>query len=124
MKTNSLPTALFGLLLYSSLFLFPINNVLLAQTPPTTLDLRIIVVDSSTKADHLLQRLKAGEDFATLARELSIDPTASDGGYMGRVDPSTLRSELRNALKKKNTVCKSESATAISVACCQITLNE
>jgi hypothetical protein len=32
--------------------------------------------------------------------------------------------ELRNALKKKNTVCKSESATAISVACCQITLNE
>jgi tetratricopeptide (TPR) repeat protein len=61
--------------------------------------LRIIVVDSSAKADRILQRLKSGEDFAALARELSIDPTSSDGGYMGRVDPSALRSELRDAVK-------------------------
>ena len=92
-------TAIFRVFLYASLFLCPTNNLLLAQDSPIPLDLRIIVVDSPAKADHLLQRLQAGEDFATLARELSIDPTASDGGYMGRVAPSTLRSELRDALK-------------------------
>jgi tetratricopeptide (TPR) repeat protein len=97
---------IFRILFYSSLLIFlqANNAVLLAQNnprqnSPQTLDVRIIVVDSPAKADRLLQRLKAGEDFATLARELSIDPTASDGGYMGRVDPSTLRSELRDALK-------------------------
>jgi tetratricopeptide (TPR) repeat protein len=60
---------------------------------------RIIVVDSSSQADRVLQRLKSGEDFAALAKEVSTDPTSSEGGYMGQVDPSTLRSELREALK-------------------------
>jgi tetratricopeptide (TPR) repeat protein len=95
-------TFIFRLLLYLSLLLFLLlltNDALLAQDNPHTLDLRIIVVDSPVSADRVLQRLKNGEDFATLARELSIDPTSSDGGYMGRVDPSTLRSELRDALK-------------------------
>jgi tetratricopeptide (TPR) repeat protein len=72
---------------------------LFAQGATNTVELRIIVVDSSDKADRIVQRLKGGEDFAALARELSIDPTASDGGAMGRVDPSGLRSELRDALK-------------------------
>jgi tetratricopeptide (TPR) repeat protein len=75
------------------------NGVLLAEDTSNTVDLQIIVVDSSSKADRVLQRLKGGEDFAGLARELSIDPTASDGGSMGRIDPSALRSELCDALK-------------------------
>ncbi len=62
--------------------------------------LLIIVVDSSTQADKVLQRLKNGEDFAALAKELSIDPTASDGGSMGRVNPAALRAELRDAIKR------------------------
>jgi tetratricopeptide (TPR) repeat protein len=70
-----------------------------AQDRPDTIDLRIIVVDSAAKANGLVQRLKKGEDFAALARELSVDPTASDGGYMGKVDPSSLRSELRDAIR-------------------------
>jgi len=70
-----------------------------AQSSPSTVNLRIIVVASATDADHILQRLKAGEDFATLAREASIDPTASDGGSMGAVDLAALRSELRDAVK-------------------------
>jgi len=70
------------------------------KTPESSkLDLRIIVVDSSVKADRIVERLKNGEDFAALAREVSIDPTASDGGYMGSLEPSTLRSELRDALQ-------------------------
>lgn len=63
------------------------------------LDLRIIVVDSAGQAERVLQELKNGKDFAALAKQVSTDPTASDGGYMGRLDPSTLRGELRDALK-------------------------
>lgn len=61
--------------------------------------LQILVVDSPTEADKALQRLKAGEDFAAVAKQISTDTTASDGGYMGQIDPGTLRPELRNALQ-------------------------
>jgi len=74
-------------------------GILRAQSSPSTVNLRIIVVASATDADHIVRRLKGGEDFATLAREASIDPTASDGGSMGAVDPAALRSELRDAVK-------------------------
>jgi len=73
---------------------------LLAQPAESaSLELRIIVVESQSQAEGVLQRLKNGEDFAQLAKAVSIDPTASDGGYMGLIDPSTLRAELRDALK-------------------------
>ena len=74
-------------------------GILCAQNSPSTVNLRIIVVASAPDADRILKRLKGGEDFATLAREASIDPTASDGGSMGTVDPAALRSELRDAAK-------------------------
>ncbi len=57
------------------------------QGPPTTIELRIIVVSSQAEAEQLLQRLQTGEDFAALARQKSIDPSASDGGSLGRVYP-------------------------------------
>ncbi len=69
------------------------------QDSPTAVGLRIIVVSSKMEAEQLLQRLQAGEDFATLARQRSIDPSASDGGSLGHVDPATLRTELRDAIK-------------------------
>src|SRR5579863_2730422 len=62
-------------------------------------ELRIIVVESATQANRILDRLRKGDDFAAVAKEVSVDPTASDGGYMGRLDPATLRPELRNALQ-------------------------
>jgi tetratricopeptide (TPR) repeat protein len=86
-------------LVFSLLILHPPNGLVLAQDSSKVEELRIIVVDSASKADQVLQRLKSGEDFASLAREVSIDPTSSDGGSMGRVDASTLRTELRDALK-------------------------
>ena len=70
----------------------------LAASPPLV-ELRIIVVDSSSQADRVLERLKNGEDFAAVAKSVSIDPTASDGGYMGPIDPATLRPDLRDAIK-------------------------
>ena len=64
------------------------------------INVQIIVVESSTEADRILQELRNGADFATLAKQTSIDPTAATGGYMGRLDPATLRVELRDALNK------------------------
>lgn len=61
--------------------------------------LQVIVVNTPDQANQVLERLKAGYDFAALAKEKSIDPTADSGGYMGRMDPATLRPELRDAVK-------------------------
>ncbi len=63
------------------------------------LALQVIVVSTPEQASQVLQRLTAGYDFAALAKEKSIDPTAGSGGYMGRMDPNGLRPELRDALK-------------------------
>ena len=43
--------------------------------------------------------LEKGADFAVLAREKSVDATSLDGGLLGKVDPSTLREEIRTALR-------------------------
>jgi tetratricopeptide (TPR) repeat protein len=70
-----------------------------AQQPPSAqVGLQIIVVPSANEAQQLLERLNKGEDFAALAKQKSTDATADDGGYMGKVDPATLRPEIRNAL--------------------------
>src|ERR1700727_2280207 len=80
---------------------FGTQAILLAQNATQqSANLQIIVVDSSTQADRVLQRLKNGEDFAALAKELSIDPAASDGGSMGHIDPAALRPELRDAVAR------------------------
>ncbi|HXE35975.1 MAG TPA: FG-GAP-like repeat-containing protein [Verrucomicrobiae bacterium] len=63
------------------------------------LTLQVIVVDSPDKARQILDRLRNGEDFAAVARKESIDPSATEGGYLGLIDLSTLRPELRDALK-------------------------
>jgi tetratricopeptide (TPR) repeat protein len=68
------------------------------STPSRDVTLQIIVVDSPAEARKILDRSKNGADFAALAKENSTDATASHGGYMGKVDPATLRSELRDAL--------------------------
>ncbi len=69
------------------------------NTAASNLRLRIIVTNSAEQAQQILERLQKGEDFATLAKHNSVDATADDGGYMGKVDPATLRPELRETLK-------------------------
>ncbi|HEV3197810.1 MAG TPA: FG-GAP-like repeat-containing protein [Bryobacteraceae bacterium] len=66
---------------------------------PTTIPLRLIVVNSAAEAERLQEQLKTGTDFAVLAREKSVDATSIDGGFLGNVDPATLRAELRDALQ-------------------------
>ena len=53
-------------------------------------------------AKEIVKELANGKDFAILAKEKSIDATASDGGYMGKVDPAQLRIELREAVRGHN----------------------
>jgi tetratricopeptide (TPR) repeat protein len=69
------------------------------QSSPPQLNLQVIVVDSPDKAHKILERLQQGEDFAAIAQKESIDPSASEGGYLGLIDLSTMRPELREALK-------------------------
>ncbi len=57
-----------------------------ANIPPTSLQVRArqIVVDTEDEAKQIVQRLKAGEDFATLAKDVSKDATTKDqGGDLG-----------------------------------------
>ncbi|HEX5426364.1 MAG TPA: FG-GAP-like repeat-containing protein [Candidatus Acidoferrales bacterium] len=68
------------------------------QKEPGTVSLQVIVVDSQAKAQTALQRLKAGEDFSTVAKAMSIDPNAANSGYVGDANPALLRPELRQAL--------------------------
>src|SRR6266496_806612 len=72
-----------------------------AQTTPSARELfvRVIVVADEPVARQILERIAKGEDFGAIAKEKSIDPTAQIGGYMGLVDPSSLRLELREALQ-------------------------
>ncbi len=51
------------------------------------------------EAQAVMKQLKSGEDFSVLAREKSVDPTAVDAGYLGKMNPGNLRTELRDALK-------------------------
>src|SRR5262249_3990773 len=64
--------------------------------------LRIIVVSDRDEAQRLLERVRNGEDFAALARASSLDPSASDGGLLGRVPISSLRPDLQTVLRGLN----------------------
>ena len=68
-------------------------------TPPDVVGLRLIVTSTVDEAQQVVERLTRGEDFAALAREVSIDPSADAGGSIGPIAVSSLRPELRQALE-------------------------
>jgi peptidyl-prolyl cis-trans isomerase C len=53
------------------------------------------------KAEAALARVKKGEDFATVAKEVSTDPTAPQGGEVGWVRKGLLLPELEQVLDLK-----------------------
>src|SRR5215475_3313460 len=61
--------------------------------------LRLLVVNSAEEAARVRAELEKGADFGVLAREKSVDATSLDGGLLGKVDPSTMREEIRTALR-------------------------
>lgn len=66
----------------------------LAERVPTVVEqvhLHVIVVQTYEEAQKVEERLKAGEDFATVAREVSIDSSAKEnGGDQGWLSPVIL----------------------------------
>jgi tetratricopeptide (TPR) repeat protein len=83
--------ALLGLILFS--------RVARTGDDANAIPVRLIVVNSAEDAQAIEDRLKAGVDFAVLAREKSVDATSTDGGFLGKIDPASLRAELRDALR-------------------------
>lgn len=78
-------------------------HVYLAERMPTVVaqvHLYLIVVLTYEEAQTVVDRLEAGEDFATVAQEMSIDTTAEEGGDAGWVPPVLLTFEEQiNALE-------------------------
>jgi len=95
-KSHAIALLACGILLCSFL---AFRTALSQETSAVRIDFQVIVVDTAAKAQQVLARLKKGEDFAALAKEVSIDPNAKEGGYFRGVDPATLRPELRDALQ-------------------------
>ena len=102
MQRQTIASLLFiGKLFFSAAVVLPyFSSQALAQQDAASqpVELGIIVTSTETEAADVLRELNAGFDFSVLAKEKSIDPTAIDGGYMGKLSPSQLRSELRDAL--------------------------
>ncbi len=56
--------------------------------------------EAEKRAQEIIDRLKKGEDFAKLAKELSGDKYAKRGGYMGIVHRGGLMAELEHVVEK------------------------
>src|ERR1700674_228614 len=61
---------------------------------------RHILVDSEDKAKEVIAKLKAGGDFAALAKEYSKDPGAAEGGDLGYFTKDQMVAEFADAAFK------------------------
>ena len=87
-------------------------------SPSGTVRLRLIRVTTRPGADEVARRVSSGEDFAALARELSVDSTARSGGDLGAVRPADLADPLRSvagALRKGETSAVVETANGFVI---------
>jgi tetratricopeptide (TPR) repeat protein len=66
------------------------DESLRSQVVPQREFLRMIVVENDEKANTAIQRLANGEPFNKVAHDLSIDPTAPGGGYVGDMELSDM----------------------------------
>jgi len=87
-----------GVFLSAAIALWWLPSAAAPQSPSPEKPLSIIVTASEPEARRVLERVNRGDDFAALARDRSIDPSAHDGGYLGNLDPANLRRELREAV--------------------------
>jgi len=66
---------------------------------PAEVQIRIILVPTEAAAADIIKQLKAGADFAALAKQFSADVTASSGGNAGFVQVDKLTPELNGAVR-------------------------
>lgn len=70
----------------------------LASKPVKEYRARHIMVKTEAEAGDLIKSLKQGGDFAALAREKSLDPTAQNGGELGWLPVDQIAQPIRDAL--------------------------
>lgn len=69
-------------------------------TPEEEVRARHILVDSEDKAKEVIAKLKAGGEFAALAKEYSKDPGAAEGGDLGYFTKDQMVAEFADAAFK------------------------
>jgi tetratricopeptide (TPR) repeat protein len=72
-----------------------------APAPAGQVTLRVIVTGTQQEAEQVVRRLANGDDFAAVARAVSIDPSAGNGGLLGRIARSALRRDVQAALRDR-----------------------
>jgi tetratricopeptide (TPR) repeat protein len=73
------------------------DPALRSKVVPTREFLRMIVVENDEQAAAASQRLAKGESFSAVAHDLSLDPTAPGGGYVGEMRLSEMNPKLAAA---------------------------
>jgi peptidyl-prolyl cis-trans isomerase SurA len=58
------------------------------------------ISEAKSRAELVLSKLNAGEDFKSLAKQYSEDPNFQEGGILGTFKKSDLESQLANAIEK------------------------
>jgi len=61
---------------------------------PESVHVRQIVTDTKEKAESILRRLRQGENFAKLARDLSLSPDRVEGGDLGFISKGSFPREF------------------------------
>jgi peptidyl-prolyl cis-trans isomerase C len=64
------------------------------KTSVEQVHIRLILLGNEADAAKALARLQAGEDFATVAREMSLDPSSAQGGDLGFLRREQLRPDI------------------------------
>lgn len=70
------------------------DSSLASQVPPLREFIRIVVTTNRTQAETAVERLRKGESFSSVARDVSIDTSAQVGGYVGEMVLSQMDPKL------------------------------
>ena len=69
-----------------------------SRVTPVRLFLRVLTVKDRAAADNLQKQIAGGASFFELAVKHSVDPSASNGGYLGEVKVAEMDAALRDAV--------------------------
>jgi tetratricopeptide (TPR) repeat protein len=86
-------------LLAAAFSLGPTGTAQAPQPGDGDVTFRLIVVSTPERAEQIAARVRQGEDFSALAKNESLDPSASRGGLVGPVALSSLLDALQTALR-------------------------
>jgi len=74
------------------------GSIYAGKTTVDQVHIRVILLGSARDADTALARVQVGEDFATVARDMSRDPSSVQGGDLGLLRREQLRPEIADVV--------------------------